>query len=58
MGQCAFLGTASVPDLIRESDPDVLMAVQAANVVALEMTEEHHKRAGQYVIKALAEAWK
>jgi hypothetical protein len=43
---------------VRETDPDVLMVVQAANVVALEMTEEHHKRAGQYVIKALAEAWK
>lgn len=34
------------------------MAVQAANVVALEMYEEHRKRAGQYVIKALTEAWK
>jgi hypothetical protein len=56
LGQSAFLGTGSVVDLARESDPEVLLAVQAANVAAAEMLEEQHKRLAQHIISRLADA--
>jgi hypothetical protein len=47
-----------VPDLLRETNPDVLLAVQAANVAAQEFLEEQHKRLAYHIIKCLADAWR
>lgn len=34
LGQCAVLGTASVADLIDETDPLKILAIRAANAAA------------------------
>ena len=56
--ECAALGTATIPEVIRESDPDVLLALTAANRRMLELRDEQYQRLAQHIIAELAKAWK
>lgn len=47
-----------MPELVREEDPDVLLAIQAANVAAAGELEQSYKRQAQWIVHMLAEAWK
>lgn len=57
LGQSAALGTGTVPELIRETDPDVLLAMQAVNLAAMEYREAELKRLAHYIGEVLAKVW-
>lgn len=49
VAESAALGLATVPELVRETDPDVLLAIQAATAPALELLDARFKRLAQHI---------
>lgn len=45
----ALFGTAATGDLLRETDPEVLLATQAVNAAAAEIEFERDKRQAQLI---------
>lgn len=58
MAESALLGTATVPDLIRESDPDVLLALTAVNKQVMELRQAMDKNLARLIAVELAKIWK
>jgi hypothetical protein len=62
LAECVVLGTGTVLDLIRESDPNVILALRAVNVKVAELHEQLEKRLAQRtaneLAKVLAQIWK
>ncbi|MGZ4530804.1 MAG: hypothetical protein ACXVXP_00460 [Mycobacteriaceae bacterium] len=58
LAESAVYGTAGTLDLLRETDPDVLLATQAVNAAAAEIVDEQHRRLAIHIISELAKAWK
>lgn len=57
LAECAVLGTATIPEVIRERDPDVLLTLSAVNRKMVEMRDDERKRLAQHIIAELAKAW-
>lgn len=49
LAQCSTLGTARAYDLLRECDPDALLALRATNAAAMEFMDEQYKRLAQHI---------
>lgn len=58
LAEAAVLGTATVPELIREADQDVLLALTAVNKKAIELRDSQYERLAHHIVAALAKAWK
>lgn len=58
LAECAALGTGTVPEVIREGDPSVLLALTAVNKKMVDLREEQDKRLAHHIIAELVKAWK
>lgn len=58
VAESALFGTATTPDLLRETNPEVLLATQAVNAAAAQLEYERDKRLANLIIHELAKAWK
>lgn len=56
LGQCAFYGVATVPELLRETDQDTLLALQVTTRVAADLALERDKRLAKLIVKELADS--
>jgi DNA-binding protein YbaB len=57
VAESALFGTAATPDLLRETDPEVLLATQAVNAAAAEIEFERDERLAKLIIRELSKAW-
>jgi hypothetical protein len=55
LAEAAALGSASVLELIRETDPDALLAVTAVNKQLIELRDAQYKRLARYIAVELAQ---
>ena len=58
VAESAVFGTAIVADLLRETDPEVLLATQAVNAAARQLLDDRDQQLARLIINELAKAWK